>query len=211
MNVFFDLDGTLIDPFEGISRSVEYALDSLGHQVPPLESLRWVIGPPLIESFKRLGVNEPDTALSAYRKRYGEVGLFEAEPYQGMIETLAHLQDRGHRLVLMTAKPHVFARRITDHFGISPFLSDIYGPELDGTLNDKAELLAHALSETNIDPARSAIVGDREQDFDAGQQNGVATIAAAWGFGTEQEIALADHRAETILDVPPLIEHLAGE
>lgn len=43
--LLFDLDGTLTDPREGITRSVQYALGKLGIDEPDLTALEHFIGP----------------------------------------------------------------------------------------------------------------------------------------------------------------------
>ena len=207
MNVFLDLDGTLVDPFDGISRCVAHALRSQNLQVPPLDSLRWVIGPALIESFEKLGTPDPEAALASYRERYSSVGMLEAEPYPGLLDALAKLRAAGHTLYLMTSKPHVFARQITAKFGIAEFLEEQYGTELDGTWNDKADLLAHALQKTGNSAETCVMVGDRIHDILAGQRNSVATVAALWGFGTPDETDRADRQAESIADLPSVISN----
>jgi len=87
MYILFDLDGTLIDPFEGITRCIVHALSALGRPCPPRKSLSWCIGPPLSESFARL-LGSGDArlvgkAVALYRERFSDVGLFENEAYGG--------------------------------------------------------------------------------------------------------------------------------
>ncbi len=80
MNLLFDLDGTLTDPFEGITRCITHALVLLGKPASPQESLRWCIGPPLKNSLAKLLASDDDhlaeKALAIYRERFGSVGLF---------------------------------------------------------------------------------------------------------------------------------------
>ena len=189
--VFLDLDGTLTDPAPGITASVNHALSALGHTPLPPAEMGWMIGPPLLDTFARLGVADPQAALGHYRARYAETGLFENRVYDGIPEALTALAQAGHRMVLMTAKPHIYARRITAHFGLARFMVAEYGPELDGTRNDKAELLAHAITELGT-TGDAVMVGDRTHDIAAGKANGCATLAVAWGYGTPEEHAAAD-------------------
>lgn len=208
MNLFFDLDGTLVDPFEGITNSVRHALESQGMTAPAAEDLTWMIGPPLIESFAKLGAPDPVAALDAYRARYATKGLAEHTPYPGVLEVLSRLKEAGHVLHLMTAKPHVYARKITAQFGISPFLTTEYGPELDGTFNDKAELLAHALAELGIVADNALMIGDRIHDFRAAHKNGLRAIAALWGYGPASETDIADMVCASPQDLPAMIATL---
>ena len=153
--VFLDLDGTLTDPAEGIFSALNYALTQLGHAPLDPATMGWVIGPALLDTFARLGVADPQLAVDHYRVQYTDTGLFQNTPYPGIFNALEGLRAQGQQLVLMTAKPHIYAKRITAHFGITPYLQAEYGPELDGTRNDKSELLAHALDQLQADPAQS--------------------------------------------------------
>ena len=82
--LFFDLDGTLTDPMQGITRSVRYALRHFGIEVADLRELCPFIGPPLADSFKeRYGMTdtEAETAVAKYREYYAPKGIFENEVY----------------------------------------------------------------------------------------------------------------------------------
>ncbi|MGD8344249.1 MAG: HAD hydrolase-like protein, partial [Desulfobacterales bacterium] len=149
MNLLFDLDGTLTDPFDGITRSISYALDRLNRKVPPGEDWRWCIGPPLRDIFAKLLAAEDATliekAVAIYRERFSTVGLFENEVYDGIPETLAALNKDGHTLYVATSKPTVYALKIIDHFNLQRFFKRTYGCELDGTRGDKTSLIAYIL------------------------------------------------------------------
>ena len=190
--VFLDLDGTLTDPKPGITAAVRHALLSLGLPAPDPEALTWTIGPPLIDSFIRLGAPDPQKALALYRAHYTAGGLFDASLFPGILPSLSAMRDDGHRLYIATAKPHAYARKVTAHFGIAAYMSGEFGPELDGTHNDKRDLLAHALEVTGERPAQAVMVGDRRHDIEAARANGMAAIAVEWGYGTPEEHADAD-------------------
>ena len=190
--VFLDLDGTLIDPYPGISACFIHAMQAMGLPAPARDSLRWVVGPALVDSFRKAGVSDPEMALGLYRQRYAERGLFEAHVYKGIPEALAALRDAGHVLHLATAKPHVYARRITAHFGLDQYLDQQFGPELDGTRNDKGALLAHALQHLGVAAEDCMMVGDRHHDHDAARAVGMRSAAVQWGFGVAEEWQQAD-------------------
>ena len=81
--ILFDLDGTLTDSGEGITKCVKLALDHFGIPVESLDSLRYFVGPPLRDSFLKAGIKEEniEEAIAVYRSRYTTVGLFENVPY----------------------------------------------------------------------------------------------------------------------------------
>lgn len=188
-----DLDGTLTDPKAGITRSIQYALERLGRPVPDADALTWMIGPPLISGFTTLlgGPEEAPEAVRLYRERFGTVGLFENEVYPGIPATLAGLQDAGVRLFVATSKPHVFARRIIEHFGLSRFFREVYGSELDNRNADKRDLIRHILDREGFDPAEAVMIGDREHDAIGARHNGLSAIGVTWGYGSPQELLAA--------------------
>ena len=115
--IYFDLDGTLTDPKIGITRSIQYALDKLGHPtIPSEDELTWCIGPPLRASFTKLLGHEhsSDLALQFYRERFADIGIFENSLYAGISDILTALARPGRRLVVATSKPGVFAHGHAD-------------------------------------------------------------------------------------------------
>ncbi len=189
---FFDLDGTLTDPKPGICGSVQHALRELGLAAPAQDDLEWVIGPPMIESLRKLvGPDRADEALKLYRARYGDVGLFENRVYDGILDLLARLTAEGWRLYVATSKAEPYAVRIVEHFGLAPYFARVYGSGLDGSLMHKDALLAHALSETGVAPRAATMVGDRKFDVLGARANGLRTIGVAWGYGAREELEAA--------------------
>lgn len=200
--IFFDLDGTLTDPKPGITGSIQYALQKLDLPVPTQDELTWCIGPPLRASFATLlgAETHADLAVTYYRERFGDVGLFENSLYPDIADVLAALKRSHGRLFVATSKPHVFATRIVDHFGLSDYFERVFGSELDGTRVNKGELLAYALEETAVDPKRALMIGDRSHDIVGANSNGMAgAIGVLYGYGSERELreAGASHISAT--------------
>lgn len=202
MIALFDLDGTLTDPKTGITRSVQYALERLGRPVPEADALTWMIGPPLIAGFTELlgGPEDAPEAVRLYRERFSDVGLFENEVYAGIPALLARLRDEEVRLFVATSKPHVYARRIVEHFGLAPFFGEVYGSELDNRNTDKRDLIRHILAQEGFDPAGAVMIGDRKHDAIGARANGLAAIGVTWGYGSRQE--LQDAGVACLVDDP---------
>ncbi len=213
-HIFFDLDGTLMDPAQGIIGSVRHALQELGAEVPEYEALRRLIGPPLRPSFEGLlgGKERVEQAIELYRARYRGGAMFEAEPYAGIPDVLASLAV-DHTLLVATSKAHAFARPILAHFELDRHFTAIHGAELDGTRDDKGELIAHMLETRRIDPATVLMVGDRKYDVLGAARHGIATIGVLWGHGDEAELkaAGAAKLCRHPSDLPRLVaEHFAN-
>lgn len=209
-NILFDLDGTISDPKEGITKSIAYALTELGHKPPPLEALTRFIGPPLREAFRELLGNpeQVEEALALYRYRYAEQGrgMIENILYPAIPETLARLKDMEKRLFIATSKPHLIATKVVHHFGLEGCFVKIYGPELDGTHSDKSALIAHLLDQEKILPHEAVMIGDRKYDMEGAIRNGVSAIGALWGYGTQEELRNAG--AEILVSSPAALPDL---
>ncbi len=208
--IFFDLDGTLSDPKPGITGSIQYALEKLNIRVPTQDELTWCIGPPLRASFVALlgGEQRADRGVELYRERFGTIGLFENTLYDGIVPVLAALHGSGRKLYVATSKPHVFADRIIDHFDLRKYFTRVFGSELDGTRVDKSDLLRYALDETETDPARAIMIGDRKHDVIGAANNGIAAIGAIYGYGGRSELteAGAKHLAATPAEIAGFID-----
>jgi phosphoglycolate phosphatase len=193
-NILFDLDGTISDPKEGITKSIAYALKELGHTPPSLEELTVFIGPPLRQAFKTL-MNDPkpekiEQAMKFYRQRYGDEGrgMVENILYPAIPETLAVLKEQGKRLFIATSKATDIAEKVVSHFELSDLFVKVYGAEIDGTRSDKTELIAYLLANEKITPKDAVMIGDRKHDIIGAAKNGVSGIGALWGYGSAEEL-----------------------
>ena len=194
-NIFFDLDGTLTDPREGIINSIRHALLGLGHEPPPERELEYYIGPPLRDGFATLLQTRDaaiiDQAIRLYREHFTETGMYENIPYLGMDGLLARLNSAGRALYVVTSKPAVFAVQIGRHFALDRYFKTIYGSELDGRLAAKTELIAHVLRTEGIAAEDTVMIGDREHDIKGARANGVRSLGVLWGYGSLEELERA--------------------
>lgn len=195
MNILFDLDGTLTDPRHGFVASIKHALTSLGHAAAPEDEIAGHIGPPLQETLSTLlgenHLHEVEAAISLYRERYTSLGIFECSVYDGIPQALDSLRSSGARLLVATSKPHVYAHRILDHFGLSKAFYAVYGSELDGTRTDKRHLVSYLLQRESIPAASALMIGDRAQDVSAAKANGLPSVGVLWGYGSREELETA--------------------
>jgi len=176
--IYFDLDGTLTDPKPGITRSIQYALQKLDLPVPTQDELTWCIGPPLRDSFVKLlgGDSQADLAVSLYRERFGDVGLYENAVYPDIEHILTALKQSHGRLFVATSKLAVFAERIVAHFALTPYFERVFGPGLDGALAEKTALLQYALEQSGLDGHRTVMVGDRSFDIIGARNNQMTSV-----------------------------------
>ena len=190
--LFFDLDGTLTDPMLGITRCIQFALESLDMEAPDADTLTWCIGPPLLDSFRRLvGTERAPAALARYRERFASVGLYENQLYPDIDDLLRRLCESGSILHVASSKPQVYVERILEHFEISHHFDRVFGSELDGRRTDKAVLLKHALDVSRVRPEDAMMIGDRSHDVMGARANGIGCIGVLYGYGTRVELEQA--------------------
>ena len=187
--LLFDLDGTLTDPKEGITKSVIYSLEKQNIETGDQEAYTWFIGPPLDDSYRSMGFDEEQIALSIrlYRERFEDVGWVENVPYEG-VESMLEDLSKVYTLAIATSKPTVFAEKILDHFGYSKYFKAIVGSNLDRTRVRKAEVIEEALRQLHW-PSRDEVlmIGDRSHDLEGALVNQIDAVHVLYGYGDASE------------------------
>ena len=190
--VLFDLDGTIIDPKEGIVNSILYAVKEFGLVEDYPETLDSFIGPPLQHSFqKRYHLTEDDAKemVRLYRIYYADKGIVQCHLYPGIKEMMEELFERHVFLSLATSKPVIYADKLLRHFDLESYFDFTAGANTDGTRVEKKEVIAYALE--NIPPFNEEeilMIGDREFDIDGGNHFDLATAYARWGYGVDEVV-----------------------
>ncbi len=207
MNIFFDLDGTLTDSKPGIVDTVKYMLEVFNKPIPNSD-LGWVVGPPFEDSVAKLIGSESESeireAISTYREKYLETGIYQNSLFPQIEETLESLQ-KNHTLFIATTKPTPQAEIVLKHFGIRSLFKSVYGSNMDGSMSDKKLLLAHALRQENIAPKEAIMIGDRIFDIDGAKANGLKAVAVSWGYGNASEHKDADKVVENPKNIPEIL------
>lgn len=209
--ILFDLDGTLTDPFFGITRSVAYSLKSFGIEVDDLETLKPFIGPPLDVSFREYyHMDEAQSwkAVEKYREYFSKKGLFENKVYEGIEGFLQSLLNMDMKLYVCTSKPEVFAKEILDHFSLTPYFTGIYGATLDGSLKNKGDVIAHCIKQEQLNIQDCMMVGDRQHDIVGAHQNQIPCIGVLYGYGSLEEFQEyhCDYIAKDLIELKKIIE-----
>lgn len=190
--LFFDLDGTLTDPAEGITNSFIYALKYFGIEVPSYETLCTYIGPPLVTTWKeQYGFDDEKAAegVKKYREYFADKGLFENKVYPGIPELLQKLKAAGKHLYVATSKPEEYSKRIMDKFDLSKYFEAVCGSNIDETRSTKAEVVAYTMETAGIkNPDNILMIGDRKHDVIGSKENGIKCCGVLFGYGNRQEL-----------------------
>lgn len=199
--ICFDWDGTLCDSMQLCIHENRMVLERLGLPAVPEETLRKCNGPTFEEAAPMLGV--PPERLEEYCRKRLECAL-------SLVAAVNRLFD-GTRELLAALAPHAELCIVSN--GTAPYLAkckDVF--KLHGMFlrtvtchpeRTKAENLAGLLSE--LQPERAIMVGDRLGDILAGKANGLPTVAARFGYGSDAEYAQADLQANTMAELQQLL------
>jgi len=191
-NIFFDLDGTLVDTKLGVFRSYEYACEKLGLVYPGDDTMLQFLGPPLRYAFSTILKTKDnaviENAVTIYRERYTTTGIFECVPYPGIPELLVELYQHHLHLFVVTTKAKPYADTIAQYLGFNKWLTDVYGPGMNGDMDDKTVMIRHILSTRNLIARETVMIGDRERDIHAGKANNTITMGVTYGYGSIDEI-----------------------
>ncbi len=188
--VFLDLDGTLTDPFLGITNSVKYALKKFNIDATN-EELKCFIGPPLVDSFMefyKFSYEDAILAKNYYREVFSTKGLFENEIYPDTINVLKKLKELGCTLVLATSKPEKFSIEILKHFNIYDYFTFCACATMDETRNKKGQVIKYAIDSLNIlNKDEILMVGDRFHDCIGALENNIDCCYVTYGYGSADE------------------------
>ena len=209
-NTLFDLDGTISDSRKGVIGCFQHTLKELTGSYSEESVIMNLIGIPIRTIFSELLQTDDEQlitrAILIYRDKYTEIGITGNTVYPGIAELLSSLHDRSHSIFVVTMKNTQDSEKVILHLGFDHLIKQIYGPNLEGYPDNKAELIGLTLDENNLSRDETVMIGDRKEDILAGKSNSVRTIGVTYGFGTREEIAesLPDeicHSSEDILRV----------
>lgn len=194
--IFWDMDGTIINSYQGVTNCVKYALDHFGITIEEEAQLRRFIGPPLRKAFPEVFGFTPEQteeAVRLYRERYIPIGVYECELFPGVRETFEAFRKAGLIQIIASSKPEAQCRQILEKFNLEAQLDDVVGASLDGKIDTKIQVLNEAfrrMEERYPDFSRDQVVliGDTHFDADGAREAGIDCIGVSYGFGTKEEL-----------------------
>ena len=187
-HILFDLDGTLIDSAPAILTSFREAFAQTG--VVPVRAIdEAIIGPPLKETLQLLAGSSEAGLIgqleAAFKASYDSEGYKATAAYAGVGDLLAALAGAGLTLSIATNKRIHPTRLILQHLGWLDHFAHIYALDLfTPRLPNKAAMIARLLADQQIPQDQAIYIGDRSEDGESADANGLPFIAVTWGYGS---------------------------
>ncbi len=209
--LIFDLDGTLVDTSEDITRALNYALEPFGY--PPLsnEQTTRLVGDGisrLIEKVIGKDRREFEEIRQKFLDYYGKHIADYSTPYPGVVETLERLIDYNKAVV--TNKRESLARDLLKHLNLYRFFDLIVGSDTTGETKPSPVPVLYVLEKLNVSPDEAIMIGDGPTDIKAGRTAGVKTVAVGYGYKGPEELKGADFIIKSSLsELPMIIDKIA--
>jgi phosphoglycolate phosphatase len=186
INFLFDLDGTIIEPQEGILNSIRHAAQKMGVEIPATTEMHQFIGPPIMDSFQsKLSLNYDDAmeAVSYFRKYYRTTGIHQHQLFPYVEQLLINLKEKGYNLFVATSKPTVFANEILKGHRLDSLFTEIVGCNLDNSRSDKTEIIDYIVKKYKLDISETVMIGDTKYDIIGAQNHQMKSIGVSYGHG----------------------------
>lgn len=207
-----DVDGTLIDSYPGIRESFITALRTHGYGIPDESFLRGLPGPPMRESMIAAGVSalKLSDVMATYSEHQRTIGWKMSAPFEGMKELLARWRDEGYVLATATSKSYSGAVQALTHYGMIDYFHYLATAEDGGgPRQHKADVIDYAfeLMAGGVPKNRDEylLIGDRKHDATGAEQHGIDSVLVTWGYGSENELALATAVADSPAELASLV------
>ena len=202
----FDLDGTLLDTLQDLANSVNYALRQYGLPEHSLDDVRRFVGNGvrlLMERAVPDGAQHPqfEAVFATFRQHYMEHSLDTTRPYDGIVETIHELKQRGCRLAVVSNKMMAATQELVAHF--FPEIEVAIGEHEAAGIRKKPapDTVYEALRQLGLvvggETADTVYVGDSDVDIATARNSGLPCISVLWGF--RDKPFLLEHGATTFV------------
>lgn len=194
-HVVFDVDGTMINPHEGLIECVKATIKKLNYKMLDDEVLNSFIGPPIQNSFQKyysLSDDDAKKARDIFRGFYQkDEYLFKAYVYNGIVDLLKYLKENNIKTGIATYKREDYAIKLLEHFDLAKYCNSICGSDFENKLS-KTDIIKNCMKSLGVDnPNDTIMIGDTAFDGFAANELGMNFICCTYGFGfkTQNEIA----------------------
>ena len=199
----FDLDGTLLDTLQDLAASVNYALRQ--HHMPEhsIDDVRRFVGNGVRRLMERAvpeGAANPafEAAFVTFREYYMEHSLDTTRPYDGILELIHELKQRGCRMAVVSNKMMAATQELVRHF--FPDIEVAIGEHEAAGIRKKPAPDTVFAAMQQLGEGSAVYVGDSDVDLATARNSGLPCISVLWGFRDRE--FLLEHGATTFVERP---------
>ena len=205
--VIFDLDGTLNNTLKSIQKSANMALEAFGFAPYEVDRYRYFVGNGSAELIRQCLIHDGDKELlhfdevmAKYEEVFAKYCMYEVKPYDGIVELIAELKERGVLLAVNSNKPQAQTEDvISSVFGDEVF-DMVVGQVEDRPRKPAPDGVQYILSKLGVTTKEAVYLGDTSIDMQTGKSAGLFTVGALWGFRDREE--LEENNADAIIASP---------
>lgn len=210
----FDLDGTLSNTLTTIAYYCNQTLNKFDLPSLPQERYRYLVGNGariLVERMVREAGGADalvDAVFKEYTEAYEKEPLYLTAPYEGIVDLLKALRERGILTAVLSNKPHIPACAVVDAlFGKDAF-DCCYGQREGVPIKPDPTAVLEIMKELGVTAEECFYIGDTAVDMQTGTASGATSVGVLWGFRDRQE--LEESGADILLEHPmQLLDFLA--
>lgn len=187
--VIFDLDGTLIDSYEGIKDALNYAVRKFGKKPWDLKEVKKRVGRGLeILIEEAMGKDYVEEGVKLFREKYSKIYLKKTKILPSVKETIEYLYKKNILLAIASNKPSDFTKKIMENFGFSNHFSAIYGPFEVKNLKPHPEMIFKILKDLDVKNEEALYVGDMILDAETAKNARIDCILVSTGGNTIEDL-----------------------
>ncbi len=205
--VIFDLDGTLSDSLASIKYCADLAVKPWGFGPFGEEQYKYFVGDGAANLIKRCLNAGGDTklihfeeAFARYREIFRDNCMYEVKPYEGIVELLAALKEKGLKITVLSNKPHDQTIDVVETLFGKGYFDVIQGQKPDVPIKPSPEGVYQIMERLSLKPEDILYLGDTGTDMQTGKSAGVFTVGVLWGFRKRDE--LEENGADAIIAHP---------
>lgn len=195
--MLFDLDGTLIDSRADLARSINLMLAELDRGSLAEDTIAGFVGDGVrVLTYRSLTATDPNQrppdeflhadGIALMHKHYSQQMFVSTRLYPDIAKTLEHFSAKPKAVV--TSKEVRFTEMILKQFDIAQYFACIVGGDTVAERKPDPAPVIEAIRQLGGPAEQAVMIGDSENDVNAGRRAGARTCAVSYGFRTAEQL-----------------------
>ncbi len=189
MLIIFDIDGTIVDAYDAIGRSLNYTLGKLGYKKASMPVIRRAVGHGdrnFVEHF--VDRKDVEEGLRLYRAHHEKALLKYSKVIPGARQLLRGLKKKGYKLAIASNRPPNYSMILLKHLGLLEYFDAVECAKNKRQIKPKPFLIPRILKKLGVSKEDALYVGDMTVDVHAGHNAGVRVVAVLGGSSSHSEL-----------------------